>query len=56
MKVMMQKRHEMLTWEDVDKLIDHLIPQFEGEFDGMVIITRAHPVGCWPKRWGSLIS
>jgi hypoxanthine phosphoribosyltransferase len=30
----------MLTWEDVDKLIDHLIPQFEGEFDGMVMITR----------------
>ena len=36
----MQKRHEMLTWEDVDKLIDHLIPQFEGEFDSMVMITR----------------
>jgi hypoxanthine phosphoribosyltransferase len=36
----MQKRHEMLTWQDVDKLIDHLIPQFEGEFDAMVMITR----------------
>ena len=36
----MQKRHEMLTWEDVDKLIDHLLPQFEGEFDAMVMITR----------------
>ncbi|MBC8504879.1 MAG: phosphoribosyltransferase [Chloroflexi bacterium] len=36
----MQMRHEFLSWQDVDKLIDHLIPQFELEFDGMVIITR----------------
>jgi hypoxanthine phosphoribosyltransferase len=34
------QRHELLTWLDVDKLIDVLIPQFRGEFDGMVIITR----------------
>jgi hypothetical protein len=34
------KRHEVLTWQDVDKLIDQLLPQFEGEFDAMVIITR----------------
>jgi hypoxanthine phosphoribosyltransferase len=33
-------RHEMLTWNDVDKLIDHLLPQFEGEFDSMMMITR----------------
>ena len=33
-------RREILTWTDVDKLIDHLIPQFEGEFQAMVIITR----------------
>lgn len=33
-------RREALTWEDVDKLIDHLIPQFEVEFTAMVIITR----------------
>jgi uncharacterized protein len=33
-------RRELLTWEDVDQLIDHLIPQFEGEFDAMVLITR----------------
>jgi hypoxanthine phosphoribosyltransferase len=33
-------RREMLTWEDVDKLIDHLLPQFETEFEAMVIITR----------------
>ena len=33
-------RRELLTWDDVDQLIDHLIPQFDCEFDGMVIITR----------------
>ncbi|MDY6785456.1 MAG: phosphoribosyltransferase family protein [Cyanobacteriota bacterium] len=31
---------EVLTWEDVDKLIDHLIPQFRGEFDGLLMITK----------------
>lgn len=36
------QRHEMVTWEEVDKLIDILIPQMQaaGPFDGMVIITR----------------
>jgi hypoxanthine phosphoribosyltransferase len=33
-------RKEMITWNDVDKLIDHLIPQLEVEFEVMVIITR----------------
>ena len=33
-------RREVLTWTDVDKLIDHLIPQFEVDFHAMVIITR----------------
>jgi len=33
-------RQEILTWADVDKLIDHVIPQFEVEFHAMVIITR----------------
>ncbi len=33
-------RREVLTWADVDRLIDHLIPQFDVEFDAMVIITR----------------
>lgn len=33
-------RREVLTWADVDALIDHLIPQFAGEFDAMLIITR----------------
>jgi uncharacterized protein len=33
-------RREVLSWDDVDKLIDHLIPQFEGEFTAMLLITR----------------
>jgi uncharacterized protein len=33
-------RREVLTWNDVDKLIDHLIPQFEVDFDAMLLITR----------------
>lgn len=36
----MATRRELLTWEEVDWLIDHLIPQFRIEFDAMVIITR----------------
>jgi hypoxanthine phosphoribosyltransferase len=35
-----QMRREILTWGDVDGLIDHLLPQFEGEFEAMVMITR----------------
>ena len=37
---MEQMRREILTWDDIDKLIDHLLPQFEGEYDAMVMITR----------------
>jgi len=37
---MPQLRRETLTWDDVDKLIEHLLPQFQGEFETMVIITR----------------
>lgn len=35
-------RHEILTWEDVDALIDVLVPQVRsiGTFSGMVMITR----------------
>ncbi len=33
-------RREILTWNDIDKLVDHLIPQFETEFDCMLMITR----------------
>lgn len=37
---MQQKRHEVLTWDEVDRLIDHLLPQFQGEYDAMIMITR----------------
>ncbi len=30
----------VLDWDEIDRLIDHLIPQFEGEFDGIVMITQ----------------
>ena len=30
----------MITWEEVDRLIDHLVPQFTREFTAMVLITR----------------
>ena len=36
----MAQRREILTWEEVDSLIDHLIPQFKTEFDAIVIVTR----------------
>lgn len=35
----MTMRRELLSWSDFDRLIDHLIPQFETEFDAMLIIT-----------------
>lgn len=35
-----QPRREVLTWSDVDRLIDHLMPQFRREFTAMVMITR----------------
>ena len=36
------RRHELLTWDDVDKLVDVLLPQIQavGPFDGIVMITR----------------
>lgn len=33
-------RREILTWQEIDQLLDHLIPQFEQEFDAMLLITR----------------
>ncbi|MDZ4764154.1 MAG: phosphoribosyltransferase family protein [Chloroflexota bacterium] len=35
-------RHDVLTWGDVDKLLDILLPQFRavGSFSAMVMITR----------------
>jgi len=31
---------EVLSWNEVDMLIDHLLPQFRGEFDGILMVTR----------------
>jgi hypoxanthine phosphoribosyltransferase len=31
---------EVLTWNDVDRLMDHLLPQLGGPYDAMLIITR----------------
>lgn len=33
-------RQEVLTWQDIDKLIDELLPQMSGTFDSMLMITR----------------
>jgi uncharacterized protein len=33
-------RREVLQWVDIDKLIDCLLPQVEGELNAMVMITR----------------
>ncbi|MBI5347971.1 MAG: phosphoribosyltransferase [Chloroflexi bacterium] len=33
-------RREILTWDDVDQLIDKLTPQFHTRFEAMVMITR----------------
>jgi hypoxanthine phosphoribosyltransferase len=33
-------RREMVTWDEVGRLIDHLIVQFEYDFEAMVLITR----------------
>ena len=35
-----EPRREMIGWDEVDRLIDHLIPQFRREFTAMVMITR----------------
>lgn len=35
-----EPRREIITWDEMDRLIDHLIPQFKREFTAMVMITR----------------
>lgn len=35
-----ERRRELVSWEEVDRLIDHLLPQFRREFTAMVMITR----------------
>lgn len=48
------RRNELLTWEDVEKLIEHLVPQFDQEFEAMVMITRGGiiPGGILTERLG----
>jgi len=36
----MAVRRERLTWDEVDRLITHLVPQFRTGLEGMVMITR----------------
>ena len=31
---------EFLTWQDVDKLVDYLLPQLVGPYDALLMITR----------------
>ena len=33
-------RQELVSWEEVEKLVDLLVDQFESEYDAMLIITR----------------
>jgi hypoxanthine phosphoribosyltransferase len=33
-------KQRILTWRDVDKLIDHLLPQLYGPYDALLMITR----------------
>jgi hypothetical protein len=35
-----ERRRELVSWEEVGRLIDHLLPQFKREFTAMVMITR----------------
>ena len=33
-------KQQVLSWDDIDRLIDTLVPQFRGRFDAMMMITR----------------
>lgn len=35
-----QPAYNVMTWQDVDRLINYLIPKFEHEFNAMVMVTR----------------
>jgi len=35
----MEQRREMLTWGDVEKLIDHLLGQFKEEYEALLLIS-----------------
>lgn len=37
---LMPSTPEFLTWQDVEKLIDYLVPQLRGPYDALLLITR----------------
>ena len=37
---MKSPRREIVSWDEVDRLVDHLLTQFETEFSAMIMITR----------------
>jgi hypoxanthine phosphoribosyltransferase len=47
-------RRELVTWEEVQRLVDQLIQQFEHEFKTMLVITRGGiiPGGMLAERMG----
>ena len=50
----MATRRELVSWDEVTRLIDHLIVQFEHEFHAMLVITRGGiiPGGMLAERMG----
>lgn len=50
------ERHIVLTWEDIDKLVDTLLPQLRavGPFDGMIMIMPSN--GPTARSCGSRVS
>ena len=47
-------RQRILSWSDVDALIEHLFPQFVGTFDAILMVARGGivPGGLIAERWG----
>ena len=47
-------RNLVLTWDDVDRLIDSLLPKFRGEFDALLMVTRGGiiPGGLLAEKMG----
>lgn len=39
-RMLLPQSSEFLTWGDVDKLIDYLLPQLRGPYDALLMITR----------------
>lgn len=50
----MVQRRELVSWDEVERLVDHLILQFEHDFQAMLIITRGGvvPGGMLAERMG----